>query len=196
MLVCAGTFTVLILPWPGWRSSWAGVFRASAGALFALAPGHVAFEPGTSRRSERFDTVMTVSEAGGNGWRYHLSSRDVALLPSAAFLALFLASSFFARFEWKRCLAGLLAIQVYVLARVALLFLHGWTRHANEGTCPGNHPALLGRRAWRETIEVLAELDSDPTAYVLVPIVVWALVMAWGHASPGLSRAAAAESEA
>ncbi len=191
LVLGAATFALVLIPWPGWRQAHGAFFRASAALALAALPLETELTTSTGPRAQRFDTVLVVSEHGEGAWRYHLSSRDVGLLPLATFLGLFLGSRVFVRWSWGRLAVGLLAVELYVLARVVTVLLHAWTFHSAEGRCPGPHPGFLSGTAWRRTIAVLAELESAPAVYALVPLVIWAVVLTWRPAAPRLKQPSA-----
>jgi len=169
---CA-VFALLFLSWPAWRSAYGWLFRISVQTALAVVGLDSVELNGIAGRSAEFDTALIVREAGGY-WSSSLASDLVGWWPTVLFLSACAATGFRRAFGWKGLWAGLLAVQLYVLCRVIVVFLCGLTVHAGERSCQVSHAAFLRSDLWRSAADVLAKLDSSPAVYSVIPILIWA----------------------
>ena len=120
---------VLIVPWTGVTAGYAELFRGVAGGIFATfgRDGIVHFrEIGDSDRMR--DTEITMEKRGvADIGRMRIGARYLAYVPTALVVSLILATPT----PWRRrsvALAwGLMLIQVYIVARIAILLVNFYT---------------------------------------------------------------------
>jgi hypothetical protein len=173
----------LLYPWPALRSAHARCFRASWEAAFRILGVPVEFRALPPTDGD-LDTVLIVAESAGSGsWGQRCSSWFVGLVPTAVFLALWCGTRLPRSSSLRLLLVGMLSVQAFVLARVGILLLSGWTFHARSRPEHG-HPELLTRPAWDRTMRALLDLHYDPIAYVLVPVLVWITLLLWLRERP------------
>jgi hypothetical protein len=160
------------------------LFRAGASALFgSLGSGRIAkFEPFQDPRGV-FDTRMSVGtdSAGYPAFPSSLGVNSVrqGYVPIAVLVALMLATPIAWRRKWRALALGLLLVQGFVVLRVAVALLVGFSR-----------VGLGGRRllevsppvAWglRRADQILA---ADLHTTYIAPLLIWALVVVWFRAT-------------
>jgi hypothetical protein len=169
-------YALLIVPWPGFREGYGRYLQVLGQAVLGTDRGRpqVRFEtvPATERRGLDLRVALAhperVDVRGMVPVQYlDLDSRGIGWVPTALTLALIAATPV----PWRRrgwaLLAGLLAVQAYVLACLAV-----GASHAAAGFSPAA-PATL----WTQVIAALDEtLVTQMGASFVVPVLIWILV--------------------
>jgi len=167
-----GLFTLLILSWTWVGGAYGVAFREGANLFFQFfGRTDVEFRPNVEVALER-DTALYVEDGIVDGeqryWGATLHSFHYGFVPSAIFLALVLATPV----AWPRrlhCLLfGGLLLYAFVSARLALFL----TFHTNE------RAREAGSSWWdRAVFHATGVLNSEPTVYALVPVLIWGAVL-------------------
>jgi hypothetical protein len=191
-LVASGLAVVVIHAalfslWPIVGASYGHLFRFGARGVAAIAGAMTASEVGIAATGERRDTELRVSRrAGGPLAVARIDSRFTGYLPSSLMLALAIATPVAWRLRLRIAFAGLLAIGVFIGARLACsIFLLG-ARPATGDATPGSLRLLT-------VVEtVLGHVASSTT---LVPLCIWILLFArwgsWRGMGPTLDKSSA-----
>jgi hypothetical protein len=166
LLLC---YAVLIFPWPGLKQAYGALFRSAANAVVSplVSTGKVEFVP-AQVPNEAWDLEMRMSvPSSSRSWHAEYSSRAWGYLPTAAVIALIVATPI----PWRRRIialaSGLLLIHVFIALRVAIAIAYGfsWGTDGEVGILP------------RAVIEVLLQtVSASPVTSFVAPILVWVLV--------------------
>jgi hypothetical protein len=178
-LIAIAAFVLLAIPWPGWTSAYARGMRGGAELGFsAVGWGEVDFEPRPASGPWVADTSIVLRDEGGNVvFGSAVPSRFVGYTPTIVFLALLIATPL-GLWRWLRALfLGGILVNLYVLVRLALVALMGWTIAVGRSPNPPPHPAFLESGWWRKLLRFLVDtLHGEPTVFIVVPILIWFLV--------------------
>ena len=161
-----------VAPWPGFRDAYAGLFRAGGNAVFGSfgQSGRTEFEP-APESLRVFDTRVRFNIAGSSKWcRLTYNAWIAGWIPVATLVALVLATRIPWSRRWNALLWGLLWTHVFVLLRVLVLVVYGFSG-------PPCVP-LLSVGPWGHTVlEVVLEVVSvSPVTSCVVPVFIWLLV--------------------
>jgi hypothetical protein len=178
-LVASGLAVVVIHAalfglWPLVGASYGQLFRFGARGVAAIAGAITASEVDIAATGERRDTELRVSRrAGGPLAVARIDSRFTGYLPSSLLLALAIATPVRWRLRLRIAFAGLLAIGVFIGARLAFSILVLGIRAGVGDATPGSLRLLTAVET------VLGHVASSTT---LVPLCIWILLFArWGR---------------
>jgi hypothetical protein len=162
-------------PWPPLERAYAAVFRAFGNAAFGLASGgDVRFVPHALARGARSDTdVFVRAGADGEVWGIPLSSRFVGWIPTAVLLALWAATPRPSRGRLRALGWGLALVHAYLVVRLALRLA---LAHALWARRTGGSSDFVRSAGWKSAVEgIVALLHTEPTIYVGLPVLAWAV---------------------
>ncbi len=139
-------YALLVIPWPGLRSTYAAGYRAVANKLFGHfgSDGAVRFRaitPGPDLADTEFD--LGNRRTGAMRSARH-NSRVTGYLPTAETIALILATPIPWRRKWKALLAGLALAYALIALRLSVALLYGF---ASGGPVALFHPSPWAQSA-------------------------------------------------
>ncbi len=162
-------YGLLVAPWPGLKQAYGSFFRACGNKLFhSFGTGlRVDFRPPPVEQPA-WDVEAYMSDGRKPGsWHIEYSSRGWGYLPTAAVMALVLATPL----TWRRrCVAlfwGLVLVNIFVIMRVTISLLFGfhWGGSFQWG------------EFWGKVLKLLLFAFSDsPVTSFIVPVVIWLIV--------------------
>ena len=135
--------TLLIGLWPTPRAAYPGLFHAHANAL--LHGGEVRLEPPPAESDPGIDTVLV-----GPAWRSSFSVERLGWWPSAALIALLLATPLTPLRRAAAALAGLAGLDAFALARIAVEIAYANAAVAQSSGAPPSR-----------VLEVLLRIGSE-----------------------------------
>ncbi len=161
-----------VVPWAGFRDVYADLFRVGANAVVGSfgQTGRTEFEPAPESRPKS-DTYIRFSIAGFPMWvRIAYNAWHAGWLPVATLLALVLATPIPWSRRWKALAWGLVWTHVFVLVRVFVFVLYGFSGP------PFLQLFSVGPFA-HKVLEVALELVAVSVGTsCLVPALIWLLV--------------------
>ncbi|MBI4718088.1 MAG: hypothetical protein HY763_09810 [Planctomycetes bacterium] len=166
-------YTLLILPWPGVRSAYRAMYVAVAQAMFSHfgGAGRVVFEPRPSPDRGRDDLLLTLGredvEVAGE---VEVDTGRVGYVPTVELVALVFASPVAWPRRWRSLVVGLLLVNAFVAARMALLLLHWFSMPTPFRLYAPGAPGQ-GLLSWSYEC-----LFVSPAGSFLVPLLIWGAV--------------------
>lgn len=161
-----------VAPWPGLRDAYLDLFRAGANAVFGSfgQSGRTEFAP-APESLPRWDTYVRFSIAGTPMWvRVAYHAWIAGWIPVATLVALVLATRIPWSRRWKALVWGLVWTHVFVLFRVFVFVLFGFSG-------PPLLPLLSVGPFGHKVLEVALEVVSVSVATsCVVPVLIWFLV--------------------
>lgn len=160
-----------VAPWPGFRDAYAGLFRAGAEAVFgSFGRGRIMFEP-APESLRMWDTRVCFWIVGvPTGHRITYNAWIAGWIPVATLVALVLATRIPWSRRWKALVWGLVWVHVFVLLRVFVLVLFGFSG-------PPGVPLLSVGPFGHKVLDIALEVVSvSPVTSSLVPVLIWPLV--------------------
>jgi len=162
-------YGLLITPWPGLKSGYGSVFRTSGnGLLHALGfRGIVELRPPAEEHAAWDVEMHMKNPKTSERWHVEYSSRGWAYLPTAAIVALILATPLAWSRRWIALATGLVLVHVFIALRVAGVVLYGmyW-----------GGAIQLGEVQAKAAEVVLNGFSNSPVTTFVVPVVIWLLV--------------------
>ena len=184
-------YVLLIVPWPGWRTTYGRFFRGVARTAFACenGPTIVRFRPAEKPPRPEIDLEIlfvqrTEIDAAGHapGRILGLDSRGVGWVPTALLLALVGATPLPWSRRWRTLLAGVVLVHGYLLAVVACYL---WNQSA--GLVP---VSFLPFWPWLgDFLEETFVGQMGPS--FVVPVLIWLLAVVAVERPPTLLRTGA-----
>jgi hypothetical protein len=162
--------TLAIGFWPTPRAAYPALFHAHANALFALAEApHVRLAAPEATSGPATDTVMSGAPQAGAGpaWRSWFDLRRIGWWPSAALLAMLLATPLNPGRRVFAILAGLGLIDLFTLGRIGVEIAYAGSE-ASRGAAPGGLLDLL--------LRVGSESLTATVPSVAIVFLAWVLV--------------------
>ncbi len=169
-LLCFG---LLSWPWPGVQERYATGFRTVANFLLPTfgANGRCEFEAVEGGRADT--AVKLLNARTGYTGGYHMNSRFMGYVPTVLVTSLVLATPI----SWKRrawaLLWGLLAVNVFIVIRVALAILREFAGLSGQHNLALFTPGKVSG-ALLEFAYFVLTLSSP--GHVIVPVFIWCLV--------------------
>ncbi|MFQ5491167.1 MAG: hypothetical protein ACE5GE_10630 [Phycisphaerae bacterium] len=163
-------YALLMAPWPGLRSAYAATFRFVGRLCFTHfgQDGRVTFEPHEYAFGQT-DTELILHNRRQPDTRGTVTcdSRLRGYFPTAFVIALILATPLPAKRRLRALLWGLLAVNVFVALRIALLIVQ---------TFSGDHPGALYHPSpfWAGVLkQLVTNLCDAPASHFIIPIFIW-----------------------
>lgn len=177
-------YGLLIVPWPGLKEGYGNLFRSCGDSLFGSfgSQGVVAFRS-PPKKHAAWDTLVHFRKRGNaSGWKLEFSSRGWAYLPTAAVVALVLATPLPWTRRWRALILALGLVHVFIVLRVGLMLLYAFRLESLFVVSP----------FWGKFVEWACEaFSTSPVTSFLVPVVIWFVVAfpraEWGIGSKGAS---------
>lgn len=166
-------YGLLILPWPGWRATYAGAYRTAANVIFgSFGPDGIVVFREHPQKTKWLDTEIAIRRRSSPavGTTDH-NSRLTGYLPAALMLALAGATPMAFRKRIPLAFWGLLMVHGFIVARLYVDLLYwfsadgGWTMY---------HPGPWARAVLNQAFEFLV---AAPTCSFLVPVLIWLLLL-------------------
>ena len=166
-------YGLLVLPWPGLREAYSGLFRGGANVIFGPLGSEVRiwFGPPLDDFGPDKDVELALQRKGSNTVRATpINTRLTGYLPTASVIALILATPIRWSRRWKALLWGILWVNAFIALRLAITLLYALTSQPPyiEGVTP-----FWSNVAYR-IYEVAVR--APPTSFV-VPVLIWILVV-------------------
>ncbi len=163
-------YGLLLVPWPGLDVGYAWVFRASGNVVLSSfgSYGDVRFDL-PSEPSPKYDTeLQLINRRNGWGCQMWHSSRYAGYLPTAAIIALVLATPVPWSRRWRGLLLGLVLVNVFIAVRVAISIV-----------CVFRDVDLFVYSSfWNRVVDLAYEAISESTVTtILAPVLIWILVI-------------------
>ena len=162
-------YGLLIIPWPGLKSGYGSLFRTSGnGLLHAFGfRGIVELRPPAEEHAA-WDIEMHMKNLKTRErWHVEYSSRGWGYLPTAAIVALILATPLAWSRRWIALAAGLVLVHLFIATRIAAVILYGMYY--------GGAIKLSEMQAKAAEV-VLHGFANSPVTTFVVPVVIWLLV--------------------
>ncbi|MHC4092767.1 MAG: hypothetical protein ACYSVY_21255 [Planctomycetota bacterium] len=163
-------YAVLMVPWPGLAGAYATVFRAAGELLFGSigSQGWASLEPMVADEGTE-DTAINLTHARvpGRAGQITISSRYTGYVPTAAVVALVLATPLDWRRKGRALLWSLVLVHVFIALRLGLPIYRGFCLD-DEFRQFALSPLQL--KVLEQTI---AALLRAPASLFVVPIFIW-----------------------
>jgi len=162
-------YGLLIAPWPGLKSGYGSLFRTCGNKLIQASGlrDMVEFRPPTVHQAAWDVEMHMKNPKTRESWHVEFRSHGWGYLPTAAIVALIVATPLAWSRRWMALIAGLVLVQLFIALRVAVLLLFGmyWggAIHLSEVQAKAAEIALEG-------------FSNSPVATFIVPVVIWLLV--------------------
>ena len=162
-------YGLLITPWSGLKSGYGSLFRASGNGLLKAFGFRGIVELGSpAQEHAAWDVEMHMRNPGKpQRWHGEYSSRGWGYLPTAAVVALIVATPLAWSRRWMALAAGLALVHIFIALRIAAAVLYGmyW----------GGAIRLSMVEAKAAEV-VLHGFSNSPVTTFVVPVVIWLLV--------------------
>lgn len=169
-------FALSMIRWAPLERVYGAFFRAQGELFLGIDTETHRIDFEALRPPEINDTRIRIGRTGERtALRVDCRSRLLGYQPMAVFLALLLATPMPMRRKLRALLLGGLLVSAYVLFRIELLILKGWTEHVKH--CTAVHSGFLKSEAWWHALDnVTAIFVLETSVYILIPTVIWGIV--------------------
>jgi ABC-type sugar transport system permease subunit len=170
-LLAVGIYVLLVLPWPGVREAYRSLYLWTGRALFQTYgyAGLINFEPLSGDPDK--DAKLTLGKRGvnvGQGMAIHTGRLGYA--PTAALVALVLATPIRWSRKWKALIWGLILVNLFVILRLWLALLFSYCR-------PSPYQLYDPSPFWAKLVSGCHDFFFHaPTCSFLLPAFIWVLV--------------------
>jgi hypothetical protein len=162
-------YGLFIIPWPGLKSGYGSAFRAcSNGLLHAFGFRSIVELGPPAEEHAAWDVEMHMKNPGTPfRWKMEYSSRGWGYLPTAAVVALILATPLAWSRRWFALTVGLVLVHIFIVLRIgaALFYSMYWG---------GAIPLSVVEAKAAEIM--LNGFSNSPVTTFIVPIIIWLLV--------------------
>lgn len=161
-------YGILIISWPGLGSEYAGCFRACGNLLFSDfgSDGTVQLLPSGPEIAGDTEVRLT-NVRGQQSWRIAYNSRYTGYMPTAAIIALTLATPVAWRRRWQALFWGMTFVHVFILVRFALSLVYNFRKVG----------LFVYGEFWSRTIQIAYEAISvSIVTSCVVPVLIWIAV--------------------
>jgi hypothetical protein len=166
------TFVLLAIPWQPVRTAYAKAYQATGNAVFATfgESGRVEFKP-VEKEGKKGDTAIKLHNRRTGAFGYiYTNSRFMGYVPTALLISLIVATPVPWRQRGRALILGFVAVNAFVLFRLALALLQNFTSASEIGMYrPGPFWSTVLGAAYALFVVTAAG------AFV-VPVLIWALV--------------------
>ncbi len=162
-------YVLLVIPWPGVREGYGVAFRAVGNQVFGSfgSQGIVKFRPLVPKKPKRDTEVYLRNRRQKTFWLMNYSSRYSGYLPTAAVIALILATPTPWSRRWRALLLGLFLVNGFVAIRVAISLVSEF-RLAD---------LFVYGPFWDRAIDVMYDAVAVSTVTsIVIPAMIWVLV--------------------
>ncbi len=162
-------YGLLIVPWPGLMDAYSAFFRACGNQLFKSfgSQGAVSFRPPSTPDAAWDTEVLLKNRQRSSSWLMAYDTRRSGYLPTAALIALTLASPITWRRRGQALVWGLILVNVFIAVRVAVSLVYQFR----------NVDLYVFRPFWDRAITITYEAVSvSILTSCLVPVLIWMLV--------------------
>lgn len=162
-------YGLLIIPWPGLKSGYGSVFRTCGNGLVQPLGlgGMVEFRPPPEKHAAWDVEMHMKNPKTRKQWHVEYSSRGWAYLPTAAIVALIVATPLAWSRRWIALTAGLVLVHLFIVLRVAVLLFYAMYYGGVIQLSELQAKAAEG---------VLEGFSNSPVATFVVPVIIWLLV--------------------
>lgn len=162
-------YGLFITPWPGLKSGYGSLFRTCGNGLLHASGfrGIVEFRPPTEYHVDWDVEMHMKNPKTQERWHVEYSSRGWGYLPTAAFVALILATPLAWSRRWIALTMGLVFVHLFIALRVGSVLLYGmyW-----------GGAIQLGEVQAKAAYVMLEGFSNSPVATFVVPVVIWLMV--------------------